>query len=247
MQQKDFVNVLNDELDKFNEFYIDKEEDAVIRCKTFEDTVKDLCEEDDTASEAGAAGRGSGDHMLLQSELVEFHGEIVLILNWSMLNYTALAKLLKKHDKLTGNQLRAKYLENARHYPFQSTDVMQDILSRTESMIKRTHEKCCEDRRASVADMSGGHDDLGELELPKVYTPTKRAADTGEFGVLAPEELSEVLKQTCVAIEAWQKIRKPKEDPESEPGDATMPAEREEDRGVKRQRRDGTLEAAAEP
>lgn len=39
-------------------------------------------------------------------------GEMVLLLHWSLLNYAAVVKILKKHDKRTGLLLRAPYLAN---------------------------------------------------------------------------------------------------------------------------------------
>ena len=35
---------------------------------------------------------------------------MVLLLHWSMLNYTAVQKILKKHDKQSGVVLRAPFL-----------------------------------------------------------------------------------------------------------------------------------------
>jgi hypothetical protein len=34
---------------------------------------------------------------VLQMEFVKFHGTLVLLQNWSALNYAALVKILKKH------------------------------------------------------------------------------------------------------------------------------------------------------
>jgi SPX domain protein involved in polyphosphate accumulation len=39
-------------------------------------------------------------------------GEMVLLLHWSLLNYAAVVKILKKHDKRSGLLLRAPYLAN---------------------------------------------------------------------------------------------------------------------------------------
>ena len=40
-------------------------------------------------------------------DLADLHGEMVLLIHWSMLNYAAVCKILKKHDKRTGLFLRA--------------------------------------------------------------------------------------------------------------------------------------------
>ena len=40
-------------------------------------------------------------------DLADLHGEMVLLIHWSMLNYAAVCKILKKHDKRTGMLLRS--------------------------------------------------------------------------------------------------------------------------------------------
>jgi hypothetical protein len=47
--------------------------------------------------------------------MVDFHGELVLLLHWSLVNYAAVAKILKKHDKMTGSRLRAPLLASLLH------------------------------------------------------------------------------------------------------------------------------------
>ena len=39
-------------------------------------------------------------------------GELVMVLHWSLINYSAIVKILKKHDKRSGVLLRAPYLAN---------------------------------------------------------------------------------------------------------------------------------------
>mmetsp|Transcript_34294 Transcript_34294/g.101904 ORF Transcript_34294/g.101904 Transcript_34294/m.101904 type:complete len:219 (-) Transcript_34294:1857-2513(-) len=43
-------------------------------------------------------------------DLVNFHGETLLLLHWSILGYTAVVKLLKKHQKRTGMLVQAPHL-----------------------------------------------------------------------------------------------------------------------------------------
>jgi hypothetical protein len=57
-----------------------------------------------------ADSAGSFDHanvcllppQVLRAALVDVHGQLVLLLHWSLLNCAALLKILKKHDKLCG-------------------------------------------------------------------------------------------------------------------------------------------------
>ena len=169
---------------------MDKEEDFVIRFKSLEDDAKAMLKEDDSEN-------CTSELMQLRAELVEYHGEIVLMLNWSMLNYTALVKLLKKHDKLTGNQLQKSFLANAMQQPFKSTKLMHSILEDVEITLKKIND---------FGDKSLNTEKHAQ-ELPKVYVAADQQVEELDSG---GEELSEVLKQTCVAIQAWNKIRKPR-------------------------------------
>jgi len=56
---------------------------------------------------------------------VDFHGEMLLLVHWSILAYTGLVKILKKHHKRTGLLVRAPHLDNLAGQPFCSTEVQQ--------------------------------------------------------------------------------------------------------------------------
>jgi hypothetical protein len=70
-----------------------------------------------------------------KAALVQFHGELVLLLHWSLLNYAAVVKILKKHDKRTGVLLRAPYLANVLQQPFSSTTIMSRLAKRAEELV----------------------------------------------------------------------------------------------------------------
>ena len=54
---------------------------------------------------------------------VDFHGEMLLLVHWSILAYTGLVKILKKHHKRTGLRVRAPHLDNLLNQPFCSVEV----------------------------------------------------------------------------------------------------------------------------
>jgi hypothetical protein len=54
---------------------------------------------------------------------VNFHGELLMLLHWSILAYTGLVKILKKHRKRTGTLLHAPHLEHLLAQPFCSVEV----------------------------------------------------------------------------------------------------------------------------
>ena len=70
-------------------------------------------------------------------ELVNFHGEMLLLMHWSILAYTAIVKLLKKHHKRTGSLVQAPHLRDLLSQPSWSTEVITGIISQTEMCIGR--------------------------------------------------------------------------------------------------------------
>ena len=54
---------------------------------------------------------------------MDFHGEMLLLVHWSILAYTGLVKILKKHHKRTGLLVRAPHLDNLLSQPFCSVEV----------------------------------------------------------------------------------------------------------------------------
>ena len=54
---------------------------------------------------------------------MDFHGEMLLLVHWSILAYTGLDKILKKHHKRTGLLVRAPHLDNLLNQPFCSVEV----------------------------------------------------------------------------------------------------------------------------
>ncbi|RVW21521.1 SPX domain-containing protein 1 [Vitis vinifera] len=47
----------------------------------------------------------------IRKDMVDFHGEMVLLENHSDINYTRLAKILKKYDKRIGELLRLPFIQ----------------------------------------------------------------------------------------------------------------------------------------
>ncbi|KAJ6296359.1 hypothetical protein OIU78_024246 [Salix suchowensis] len=74
-EEIDFIKLLEDELEKFNSFFVEKEEEYIIRLKELQDSV--------------AQANNSNEEMIkIRKEIVDIHGEMVLLENYSALNYT---------------------------------------------------------------------------------------------------------------------------------------------------------------
>ncbi|GFH26284.1 SPX domain-containing protein, partial [Haematococcus lacustris] len=116
-----FIATLNEDLTRFNQFFIDREEESVIQMQRLAEQLAAATTQEQVAP--------------LKSALVEFHGNCILLLHWSLLNYAAVAKILKKHDKRTGVLLRAPCLANVLQQPFNSTSIMSRLVKQAEELL----------------------------------------------------------------------------------------------------------------
>ncbi|XAR66895.1 hypothetical protein NMG60_11013268 [Bertholletia excelsa] len=121
-EETDFVELLEAELEKFNTFFVEKEEEYIIRLKDLQDRV--------------AKVKSSNEEMtMIRKEIVDFHGEMVLLENYSALNYTGLVKILKKHDKRTGTLLRSPFIQKVLQQPFFTTDLLYKLVKECEKLL----------------------------------------------------------------------------------------------------------------
>lgn len=131
--EKEFTKLLNDELKKFNRFFMNAEEDLVMRDRELGDAFHRV------VSHEGKESDGKETKTLIK-KYADFHGELVLLEHWTSLNYTALVKILKKHDKRSSVSLRSPFLLSALHQPFYSTEVLLELIKKTETRFKTLHE-----------------------------------------------------------------------------------------------------------
>ncbi|KAI3891024.1 hypothetical protein MKW98_007329 [Papaver atlanticum] len=121
-EEIDFIRLLEDELEKFNWFFVDKEEEYIIRLKELQDRV--------------AKAKESNDELIkARKEIVDFHGEMVLLENYSALNYTGLVKILKKYDKRTGALIRLPFIQRVLQQPFYTTDLLYKLIKQCEIIL----------------------------------------------------------------------------------------------------------------
>ncbi|KAK7260886.1 hypothetical protein RIF29_27185 [Crotalaria pallida] len=119
---KDFLKLLEVEIDKFNGFFVEKEEEYIIKWKELQDRVAGA---KDSNTELMSVGR----------EIVDFHGEMVLLENYSALNYTGLVKIIKKYDKRTGALIRLPFIQDVLNQPFFKIDVLNKLVKECEVML----------------------------------------------------------------------------------------------------------------
>ncbi|XP_022754500.1 SPX domain-containing protein 2-like isoform X3 [Durio zibethinus] len=68
-------------------------------------------------------------------EIVDFHGEMVLLENYSALNYTGLVKIIKKYDKRSGALVRLPFIQKVLQQPFYSTNVLNKLVKECEMVL----------------------------------------------------------------------------------------------------------------
>mmetsp|Transcript_5276 Transcript_5276/g.15756 ORF Transcript_5276/g.15756 Transcript_5276/m.15756 type:complete len:383 (-) Transcript_5276:53-1201(-) len=105
----EFLAALRKEVDKVNNFYLDMEEDFIIRFQFLANRVDAL------------KLQQSVDRRLVQDlrrKLIDFLRDLVLLERFSEVNYTGFRKILKKHDKKTGLNLHMTYLLTVLETPF---------------------------------------------------------------------------------------------------------------------------------
>ncbi|XP_006651486.1 SPX domain-containing protein 5-like [Oryza brachyantha] len=117
-----FLALLHAEVDKFNAFFLEREEDFVIRQRELQELIQN------SAAAPAEMGR-------VRKEVVDLHGEMVLLLNYSSINYTGLAKILKKYDKRTGGVLRLPVIAGVLQQPFYATELLSKLVRDCEAMM----------------------------------------------------------------------------------------------------------------
>ncbi|KAK9807254.1 hypothetical protein WJX73_003372 [Symbiochloris irregularis] len=117
-EERSFVQTLNADVLHFNDLFIEKEEESVIKLGDLEE-------------QAGAASNSEEIAKAL-THAVDLHGQLLLLVHWSILAYTGLVKILKKHHKRTGFPIRAPHLENLLSQPFCSVELLTQLVRKAE-------------------------------------------------------------------------------------------------------------------
>lgn len=129
-----FVRILTEELEKFNDFYIDKEEEFIIRLQKLKERIEQV--KDREIQDGASATEFSEEMMDIRKDFVSIHGEMVLLKNYSSLNFAGLVKILKKYDKRTGELLRLHFTQLALHQPFFTTEPLTRLVRECEANLE---------------------------------------------------------------------------------------------------------------
>ncbi|KAJ8527088.1 hypothetical protein K7X08_029565 [Anisodus acutangulus] len=178
----DFMKLLEQEIDKFNSFFVEKEEDYIIQLKVLKERVAEMRK---TNEEVIRVGR----------DVVDLHGEMILLENYSAVNYTGVVKILKKYDKLSGELLRLPFIQKVLTEPFFETEVLYKLVKECDTLLSHL---LYQTEPLRVPEGTGGSGGGGSGERP----------------VKVPDELAEIkntenmyLRLTCSALRVLQEIR----------------------------------------
>lgn len=126
--------------------------------------------------------------------LAKFHGEVVLLENWALLNWSALVKVLKKHDKQTSLHLRSPMLRRLVNQPWHSTELLEQLVLRAE----RTFNELRDAAQSSLLRCKDGNRSV-DLDVP----PLK-----GMDGIVQASDANADCKQHMEriqkAVDMWQ-------------------------------------------
>ena len=187
-EQRVFVKTLNDEMKKFNAFFMNAEEDLVMRERVLATRFHKLVDKKtgklSAAKNRDAKNRDdakdvSESHAARELRetrraFADFHGELVLMEHWTSLNYTALVKILKKHDKRSSLRLRSPVLVSALQQPFYSTEVLTELIKKTESRFRVLHALASE-TEAAAREKNGAREPREKNAAPSRLATTPAA------------------------------------------------------------------------
>ncbi|XP_008798634.1 SPX domain-containing protein 4 isoform X2 [Phoenix dactylifera] len=184
-----FVRILNEELDKFNDFYVDKEEEFVIRLQELKERIERV-----RASKNGAftsESKFSEEMLEIRKAFVTIHGEMVLLKNYSSLNFAGLVKILKKYDKRTGGLLSLRFTQRALHQPFFTTEPLTRLVRECEANLELLFPLEAEVIESGSAEKRETSDGMRNPEASSVQ-----------------EDTMDVYRSTLAAMKAIQGLRK---------------------------------------
>ncbi|KAL4297833.1 hypothetical protein GQ457_12G020250 [Hibiscus cannabinus] len=183
----DFVLLLEAEVEKFNAFFVEKEEDYVIKWRELQDRAE-------------KAEASDGELIEVGREIVDFHGEMVLLENYSALNYTGLVKIIKKYDKRSGALVRLPFIQKVLQQPFYKTDVLNKLVKECEMVLERLFTMNGPSASPEASNVKG--------------CQSNSSSRSNESSLKVPKELAEIkdmenmyMKQTLSALHVLKEVR----------------------------------------
>ncbi|KAK6434597.1 vacuolar transporter chaperone [Oleoguttula sp. CCFEE 5521] len=152
--EQQFVNQLEQELDKVFTFQKVKSQEIIRRIKASEKEVNDAIERNAAASAAGGAGSEAvteEEFLLLEEDLSDVIADVHDLAKFTQLNYTGFQKIIKKHDKQTNWHLKPVFAARLKARPFFKDDYDGTIV-----VLSRLYDKVRTRGAPAAGDSSAG-------------------------------------------------------------------------------------------
>ncbi|KAJ4795421.1 SPX domain-containing family protein [Rhynchospora pubera] len=193
-----FVGILEDELEKLNDFYVDKEEDFVIRLQELKDGIDRVLARRNR--QPNKSEREFNEEMYeIRRAFVTMHGEMVLLKNYSSINFAALIKILKKYDKRTGRLLSLPFTRRALLQPFFTTEPLTRLVRECEENLELLFPVQPEIIEPNLNPATADNPQTNK---------DKPGPSVAEAVASLTPEANEVLRSTIAAIKTIQELRK---------------------------------------
>ena len=153
--ETEFLSVLHRNVEAFNLTYLETEETLVIQMRELADRWNSMSDVDSLKS--------------VYKEYIDLHGEMLMLMNWSMLAYTSVVKILKKHEKCTGHKLHAPEMEDLMAQPFCATEATGSLVQKCVGQVVAV--------KAMISQLGGRLDDEPILLQPSAHHSSPVAGD----------------------------------------------------------------------
>ncbi|XP_019195563.1 PREDICTED: SPX domain-containing protein 4 [Ipomoea nil] len=189
-----FIRLLTEDLEKFNDFYVEQEEEFIIRFQELKERIERVKEK----SGRDVASTSESEEMMdIRKDFVAIHGQMVLLQNYSSLNFAGLVKILKKYDKRTGGLLRLPFTQFAVHQPFFTTEPLTRLVRECEANLELLFPLEAEVIESTAA--AHDHAEASSSNVSNISPDT--TLQLGEKNV-------DIYRGTLAAIKAIQGLRK---------------------------------------
>lgn len=186
----DFIELLNPELVKFNAFFGAKQEEYIVRQKELQERIEKVRNTVDPSSKY--------DMIKVCHDAVKFHGEMVLLENYSILNFTGLVKITKKYDKRTGGISRLAFIQKVLEQPFFTMDLLFKLVKQCEETLHNLIS-------SSEEEEEGTEEETEEEEGTEDETEQEEGSEGEAAEYLGQDELS---RSIMAALHSTQEMRK---------------------------------------
>eukprot|EP01018_Ginkgo_biloba_P026217 Gb_06615 [translate_table: standard] len=218
VEESDFVQLLNAEIEKFNAFFMEQEEEYIIRQKELRDRIVKVKNQSGPNGKSPSETDYNEEMIKVRKDIVNFHGEMVLLENYSALNYTGLVKILKKYDKRTGGLLRHPFIQRVLQQPFFTTEQLSKLVRDCENTLQSLfpdYPPIVDDAEVPASQPNYGKQAISKLEANALSQGSEdenvgaaAKAQGEEISLFCGEDVESIYRNTMAALRTMTEMRK---------------------------------------